>query len=104
MNRKALFLLSLVAAVALLAVGVFAMPLPRVISHTIQAVTANDIQQIVILRKSDNSLQAVGYFNLKDGSGNVVGNDSVAVDLNGAQTTSIGSFATSVLVPAMNAQ
>jgi hypothetical protein len=104
MNRKTIFVLSLIAAIAVLAADLLALPLPRVVSHTVQAVTASEIQQIVIRRKSDGTLQAVGYFDLKDGGGNVVGSDSVAVDLNGAQTTSIASFATSVLVPAMNAQ
>jgi hypothetical protein len=104
MDRKTFFVLALIAAVALFAASVFAFPLPNVVSHTEQAVTANEIQQIVIRRKSDGSLQAVGYFDIKNGSGVVVRNDSVAVDLNGAQTTSIASFATSVLVPAMNAQ
>jgi hypothetical protein len=104
MNRKTIFVLSLIAAIAVLAADLLALPLPRVVSHTVQAVTASEIQQIVIRRKSDGTLQAVGYFDLKDGGGNVVGNDSVSVDLNGAQTSSIASFATSVLVPAMNAQ
>jgi hypothetical protein len=104
MSKKAWLFLTIVGAAALLAVELLALPLPRVVSHTVQAVTASEIQQIVIRRKSDGTLQAVGYFDLKDGGGNVVGSDSVAVDLNGAQTTSIASFATSVLVPAMNAQ
>lgn len=79
------------------------MPLPQTIDIVVQAVTASDVQQIVVRRKSDGSLEATGYFDLKDESGNLVRTSSVSVPLNGAQTTSIASFATSVLVPAMNA-
>lgn len=80
------------------------MPLPQSINIVVQAVAAADTEQVVVRRRSDGSLEAVGYFNLKDAGGNFVRSASVSVALNGSQTTSINSFVTSVLVPAMNAQ
>lgn len=80
------------------------MPLPSVVSYTIQAVTAADCQSILIVRRPDNGLKAIGTFALEDEGGNTVGTGTTSIDLSAGQTTSINSFVTSALVPAMNAQ
>ena len=82
--------------------------MPRVVSYTIQAVTATELKGISISRQTDGQggtvLIATGNFEMKRDGGAVIGEGNVSVQLTPAQRTSIASFATSVLVPAFNVQ
>jgi len=82
--------------------------MPRVVSYTIQPVTATELKGIALSRQTDGQggtvLVATGNFEMKRDGGAVVGEGSVSIQLTPAQRTSIANFATSVLVPAFNSQ
>lgn len=80
------------------------MPLPQVVSHTIQAVTASDLVQLVVRRDSTGNIITTSYWNLKDGSGNVVGNGQYSLELSGAALTALVNFINTHHVTGMNAQ
>lgn len=80
------------------------MPLPRVVSHTVQAVTASDITLISITRTAAGRVDATAHFDLKDAGGVVVDQGSFTTTLEGAPLTSLVNFINANFVPGMNAQ
>lgn len=80
------------------------MPLPQVVSHTIQAVTANDLVQLAVRRESNGDIVTTSYWALKDGGGNVVGSGQYSLELSGAALTSLVNFINTHHVAGMNAQ
>jgi hypothetical protein len=79
--------------------------MPIVITYTLQAVTATDMNQIVIRPGNvAGEIIANGYFDVKDAGGVVREQGSVSVNLNPAQKTALISFINANIVPAFNSQ
>lgn len=79
--------------------------MPIVITYTLQPVTANDINQLVVRPgNAAGEIIATGYFDVKDEGGVVREQGSVSVNLNGAQKTALLGFINSHIVPPFNTQ
>lgn len=80
--------------------------MPRVVTYTIQPVTASECKAINVSRQSDGDggtvIVETATFEMKDAGGNVVLEGQVSVQLTPAQRTALASHITSVLVPAFN--
>ena len=79
--------------------------MPIVVTYTLQAVTATDINQLVVRPGNvAGEIIATGYFDVNDDGGVVREQGSCAVNLNPAQKTALISFINAHIVPAFNAQ
>ena len=80
----------------------------RVVSYTLQPVTAAECSNISISRQLDGQggtvLVATFSFEIEDAGGAVRETGTTAVQLTPAQRTSIANFVTSVAVPQFNAE